>query len=292
MRRTMMFKTSDILNRELFILDQELSRPLLAIRGVTFNISRMDMVRMKTQVPRSMKQFVEEQERQRELLDKEIERVENQIKDKLVESCDKSMKTFKEENRISLNENQEPAAGDSNDEAEPFLVGDETHKQMPYTQEATTRTHYKRLTKYIRLIDYMLMDSKLSLISNSIGNVLAIVSEPMANKKVQSSPLFEIEVNFHNRELYFAPSRFELREAIKRAITEGIQIVCNNEQFLTCSEFELYTSTQETDDKLMDEQNDLMAMAIGSDSLVKETEKIYTEVDKAFAGVQEFAKRY
>ena len=65
----------------------------------------MDMVRMKTQVPRSMKQFVEEQERQRELLDKEIERVENQIKDKLVESCDKSMKTFKEENRISLNEN-------------------------------------------------------------------------------------------------------------------------------------------------------------------------------------------
>ena len=33
-------------------------------------------------------------------------------------------------------------------------------------------------------------------------------------------------------------------------------------------------------------------MAIGSDSLVKETEKIYTEVDKAFAGVQDFASRY
>jgi hypothetical protein len=36
------------------------------------------------------------------------------------------MKTFKDENRISLNDNHE---GDNdNDEAEPFLVGDETHK--------------------------------------------------------------------------------------------------------------------------------------------------------------------
>jgi hypothetical protein len=40
------------------------------------------------------------------------------------------MRTFKEENRISLNDNQDE---DTNEEAEPFLVGDETHKQMPYT---------------------------------------------------------------------------------------------------------------------------------------------------------------
>lgn len=76
------------------------------------------------------------------------------------------MKTFKEENRISLNDNQEE---EDNEEAEPFLVGDETHKQMPYTQEATTRTHYKKLAKYIRLVDYMLIQSKLRLISNSIA---------------------------------------------------------------------------------------------------------------------------
>ena len=83
------------------------------------------------------------------------------------------MRTFKEENRISLNDNQED---EDNEEAEPFLVGDETHKQMPYTQEATTRTHYKKLAKYIRLTDYMMLDSKLKLITNSIHNVLKIVN--------------------------------------------------------------------------------------------------------------------
>ncbi len=35
MRRTMIFKTSDFLNRELFVLDPELSRPLLDIRKQT-----------------------------------------------------------------------------------------------------------------------------------------------------------------------------------------------------------------------------------------------------------------
>lgn len=51
---------------------------------------------------------------------------------------------------------------------------------MPYTQEATTRTHYKKLAKYIRLTDYMITDSKLRLITNSVSNVLAIVSKDLS----------------------------------------------------------------------------------------------------------------
>jgi hypothetical protein len=44
-----------------------------------------------------------------------------------------SIKTFKEENRIAM---QEEFFGDNTqneEEREAFLVGDETHKQMPYT---------------------------------------------------------------------------------------------------------------------------------------------------------------
>jgi dynein heavy chain len=95
------------------------------------------------------------------------------MKERVMDSCEKSMKTFKEDNRISLNEKIEA----DDDEAEPFLVGDETHKQMLYTQEATTRTHYARLVKYIRLVDYMMMDSRLSLISNSVSKALEMVEE-------------------------------------------------------------------------------------------------------------------
>ena len=60
MRRTMIFKTSDFLNRELFILDSELSKPLLDIRMKNFHISKMKMIQMTTERPRRMDVFYDE----------------------------------------------------------------------------------------------------------------------------------------------------------------------------------------------------------------------------------------
>jgi dynein heavy chain len=173
MRRTMIFQTSETLSRELFILDKELAQPLLDIRSTTLMISNMEIVKMTADIPRRLDMFVDEQNDHRRILKNELNKSTKDIKERLMDSCEKSMKTFKEDNRISLNEKIEA----DDDEAEPFLVGDETHKQMLYTQEATTRTHYARLVKYIRLVDYMMMDSRLSLISNSVSKALEIVEE-------------------------------------------------------------------------------------------------------------------
>lgn len=92
---------------------------------------------------------------------------------------------------------------------------------MPYTQEATTRTHYKKLAKYIRLTDYMITDSKLRLITNSVSNVLAIVSKDLSQgrkyligDKVQQVPLFEIIVDFQGLDIHFSPNRSEISNAI------------------------------------------------------------------------------
>lgn len=143
------------------------------------------------------------------------------------------MKTFKEVNRISLNEKVE--VDDVNVDA--FLIGDETQKPMLYAQEATKRTHYAKLIKYVRLVDYIIMDSKLSLIDNSVSYALEIVNKDLSNNrkviiksKMQSCPLFEIDCSFSEFKhdgynLVFKPSMYDLREAIKNDISEGIQLV-------------------------------------------------------------------
>ena len=276
MRRTMIFKTSDFLNRELFILDSELSKPLLDIRMKTYNIQKMSMVSMHTDKPRNMPEFFEFQDKTRKNISDNLTKIEKEIKTTLIESCDSSMRTVREETRISLNDNQED---DDNEEAEPFLVGDETHKQMPYTQEATTRTHYKKLAKYIRLSDYMIIDSKLKLIQNSISNVLKIVKldlsagrKYMVGEKIQQQPLFEITMDFQGYETYFVPNKYEVRDSIKNSITEGVNTVCRYELFINQPEFETYMNVQEQEDHLFDEQNDLMSLAIGSDMLIRDTE--------------------
>lgn len=35
---------------------------------------------------------------------------------------------------------------------------------MPFTQEATVRTHYKKLMKFVKLVDYLLLESKIDMI--------------------------------------------------------------------------------------------------------------------------------
>jgi hypothetical protein len=60
MRRTMIFKTSDFLNRELFMLDPELSQPLLKIREKTFIISKMSMIQMTSDRPRELEGFIDD----------------------------------------------------------------------------------------------------------------------------------------------------------------------------------------------------------------------------------------
>jgi len=45
-------------------------------------------------------------------------------------------------------------------------------------------------------------------------------------------PLFEITVDFTNFDIYFTPNKFDVRDAIKNAITEGVNTVCRYELFI------------------------------------------------------------
>ena len=47
---------------------------------------------------------------------------------------------------------------------------------MLYTQAATIRTHHKRLAKFVRLCDYLIIDAKLSISMKSAEKVLDAVT--------------------------------------------------------------------------------------------------------------------
>lgn len=301
MKRTRIFKTSETLANELFFLDQELSKPLLNIRTTALSIANMDIVKMSSDIARNLDQFNEEQRDHRKMLKHELNRSCSEIKEKLQDSCEKSMKTFKEVNRISLNEKVEA----DDEETEPFLIGDETQKPMLYAQEATKRTHYARLIKYVRLVDYIIMDSKLSLISNSVSHALEVVQEDLSNNrkviirsKMQSCPLFEIDCSFSEFKhdgfnLVYRPSMYDLREAIKTAISEGIQLVCTNEQFLHTLEFinKIYNN-YDFEDKVSGEYNDLINLAISSETISTNCQNIYDQIELSFQDVTEYSKQY
>ena len=146
-RRSMMAKHEKTLTNDLFILDKTLADAILDIRGQTFRIMRWDLVDLNFEEVRSLEKFNVDQNKKRESLASQLEDIEIHIKDIAVECCKESMRQFQKENRTNLH-NEETGEAANNSEEEPqdsFLVGDNTNKQMPYTQVAIIRTHYARL---------------------------------------------------------------------------------------------------------------------------------------------------
>lgn len=74
---------------------------------------------------------------------------------------------------------------------------------MPYTQEATMRVHYKKLSKFIRLADLLVADSRLNLIKASFNYLLKAIEldfnygnkHSMGDNKIQACALFEVRLS-------------------------------------------------------------------------------------------------
>lgn len=144
------------------------------------------------------------------MVEEGLARVENDVSGILVEACKISMRTFREENRIATSE--ELLDSKKDEEREAFLVGDETHKQMPYTQEATMRTHFKRISRYIRVVDLQSVDARLSLIARSLRLIKEVTSldftynqkHTLDGNRLQACALFQINIGLQET-LTFSP---------------------------------------------------------------------------------------
>jgi len=68
---------------------------------------------------------------------------------------------------------------DSRFKADPKCTyGDESSKMdHHYTDEATCKTHYKKLYRFVKLVDYMVVTGKLGMILESTGYLRARVAE-------------------------------------------------------------------------------------------------------------------
>ena len=99
---------------------------------------------------------------------------------------------------------------------------------MPYTQEATIRTHYRRLKKFIRLVDYLILDSKLSLMNNSVTKTVDYLDGnlELLNQKVKSGgqlpTVINIRASFENNSVNYNPSLNYLQKIFDDVIIYGV----------------------------------------------------------------------
>jgi dynein heavy chain len=294
-RRNIMKDRSKLLSQHLFFLDKHLRRPLLEVRNICLHLSKLEYMDLSSSEPVKYDDFRTLQENYRvTLMDKKFDTLENAIKDLILNSCSTSLISFKEENRIPNKDPDNPSA--DQEEPAPLLVGDETNKEMPYTQEATIRTHYKRLRKFIKLVDYLVLNGKLSMMNfssellfRSITEHNSSVKDPKRNARINCWLICEI--GMRDKDLTFTPNKEITRKIFEEVVMKGIQRICNkHRQLIHYPELMLYTHANESEEDNNEELIDIQTLIDSDESFKTTRTAIRSEVEVSFENLVTFAQ--
>lgn len=292
-RKNVMRDRAQLLTQDLFTLDNQnrLCQSILIIRRLCITqIYTTELFKTSFTEAVDEKSFLIQQEEHRASKIGYLIKVEEEIKKLLQKSCANSMQVFKDSNRIS-NRNDTLTG----EEPAPLLVGDETNKEMPYTQEATIRTHQKKLRRYIKLVDYLMLDSKINMIINSLESLYLTIRQYNdsyeeslhvaynARKIKAGLPIFLIDLFFEGFDVTYSPSRLDIKMMVNDTITKTINLVCQkHKQYIRDTVFSEYAKTNDLLEDPNDENINMLPIIKNDPNHKKYVDLIMGEIDKAF----------
>ncbi len=214
-----------MLAKNLLLLDHHIQKPLLSIRKYSESLQNLDFY--DTQISSSQDHYSFERKHQsyrQGQFQYQISLIENRILEVLQDSCQASLKSFKTLHRIP----------NPDEDQQPLLIGDESKKDMPYTQEATIKTHLARLRRYVRLVDYMTVSSKVNMLIISSQNVCRALQEyqPKISPNLRGNTWIILSLSIKQEKVAFQPDRGEIRAILENLLNETMsQIEINNSFF-------------------------------------------------------------
>ena len=146
-------------------MDSYLKELLFDVHDKCQKLERMDTFYTQTLSSMKLEEFKEYVEKEKIKTLNTIRGFEETILALLLEKTEISMESFMKKMRISK-ENKKMG-----DKKVPLLIGDESGKDMPYTESATLRTHQLKIRNFLKLSDYLLIGSKTQLVINMISNL-------------------------------------------------------------------------------------------------------------------------
>ena len=227
-------------------------------------------------------------------MEKLLREIDTESKNHIERACKMSTNSFKQ-SRTS-------GGGKEDTEGEAFLFGDESHKAMPYTQEASIRTHYKRLARFIRLLDSMYQEAKLEIVKHTLSKLIEILGSKEIHKgkyvstKGKIFQYFKINAIYNNSKVEFSPCLDEVKDIVISTINKGISLVCSQPPLIDDPRFEDYLVTlYGKEDKNVEDRVDLLTLVENDpfmqimktrlDTLIKEIFDLMIKYSENFAPI-------
>ena len=279
------------LKKRTYFVDKNLINGLLEIRRVLKDMTYYELFRLKISQPIYLNSFSQLYFDGLEYNNRRLEEFRSRIKRFLSRACSASYKAFRIAKNISLD--------DSNDEENPMKEDDEKNKindikemilnrnnrkqhdkdihrnleiflkdAIPYAQDATKKKHFKKLLKFIRLIDFLYNYAKFDLIIKSLSLLDKKFSRlyEAYEKKYQDNPLLIISIVSLGNKISYNPSIELITSAIfDHFIIENIDLVIRIKNFIDPQEFPQYMVCFEEVFEVSVDQNGILSGRVKED---------------------------
>lgn len=210
-RMNMMENIKQYLLKTLSFLNTDLQEPLLNIRQKCYLVIKTDMLGLTYERPRALVEFMEERQQVLNLRSLDLKSLYESIAINLKNTCAQSTEKFIKNN----------ITGNILDKIENYSI-----KVLPYTHEAVLRSQLKRLGRFIKLIDFMLTQSKLMLSHNiceKLYKYIKISDTERINQKAKI--LFLLESNFTEKTIFFTPGLDSIKENLQKTLKDSLDFI-------------------------------------------------------------------
>ena len=216
------------LNKHLFILSSEFAPTLLKISKYGSLLFRTSLLSIDLKDDTyTLTSFQDAQEEQRKIIHNGIAKFTEQVHTEMVSICETSLKTFLELNGF-------PQTGGPRNDADSISDTSEDEEQaITFTERAAMRTQCRRLLRFIRMVDYIVMGVHVSL---SVDSTISYLNR----LRQQNDVMFEINVLLKNTQLTFSPLPDEFKGTLDMYMFDSLRIAATPIRLLTCDEFDVY----------------------------------------------------
>ncbi|KAJ9465464.1 Dynein-1-beta heavy chain [Diplonema papillatum] len=310
LRRTTVANCKAFLNENLFILNRDLSSPLVGIRDICLTTQHIHLYEPSYE-PLQLPDYVEKQQQSREQAIQQL----NGITDAIRKLIDAACKDCVRRNSPVVATDGPPGGGavsPTSQEGSP----DEAEKEKPvigleresYIEQSQRRAVCRRLTAFIRLCDYMMADSLVVLALKSVADFLHCVRFPRDDDEypvaVQaadpagspaSTGVYTLDISFDAADGVVVTPTLEHLVRVADNIVQGfLAAICNLPRFLKNSQFKKYTRSMGADQQTEDggAGPDTRRAIERTPGFVEDVARVHNSLKASFGEVEIFAKGF
>ena len=286
-RKTKRQYYTEKLKKNFFFVDKHLLNGILEVRSSLKPMALYNIFDMKLVMPVLLNKFNELHKYNLIQTEKKINHFRSMVKNIISTACNNSYQEYKSLKKITLDDNTMVGNDDQNQNSEnnssktnkdknkkdnnEINIQNFIKNAIPYAQDATRKTHYKKLLRYIRVMDYIFNESKFETIQFSLELLVKKFKrlyECYLNHWVDP-PMIITKILCMGDKIYYNPSiRFIYEALFDNFIQETIYTVIYKKNFIEPQEFPKYMSCYEEVFEISIDQNGNL------NNRIKETEHI------------------